>query len=913
MEKRLEVIALDVKDDDMLLGIVHDMLNNEASSLHWHVEKSSDQQQQWLRCTCESAYLPAQGWKLHISATVYSAQAVLRRVLPVLFASTTNFKIAASLQKLLFLNRGYGGNSQIGKFITVYPKDDDEAVRLAIALDKATEGLSGPNVPSDRVLHPGSLVHYRYGGIGNALKIQTQLGLILPAIQSPANGLVPDQRSVQYKMPDWVTDPFVAAGVAQEPLPAAHIIGKRYLIIATISASLSHIIQLAADMEQGRSCVIKGPGYAWLNNTTDTLCNEGLRHEADVLATLAPNPYIPTFFDLCEQDGNCYLVMEDLEGELLYNHINKINSLGKLLPLTKVVQWGKELATILATIHAQGFVYADLKPLNVIVGKDEHLRLIDFELAHRQEHSSFTGRGTRGYMSPQQCDDQPATTSDDVYSFGALLYFMVTQAEPSLSLHPLHLLERPLELLRPGIGSQLRDIIVRCLQDQPEQRYASMEELRLALEAAEAGVLSFTVPFGEEAMSALATSASCRELARGLLDTLCVEAQPASPQQGLVWTSHHQQSYGLKARDINTGNAGVVLALAELVEEFAEADAYSVLREGAQWLCSSSALGLQKLPGLYVGESGVGAALLRAGQVLHDEHLLASALQQGRLVASMPYASPDMLQGTAGRLRFHLLLWDETSDDAQLQAAIACGEQLLATVESVNGQGAFWTIPEGYDGLSGHVYLGYAHGAAGIADALLDLFEATLDERFLPLIQKVGRWLMKQVMRGVEDESIVSWPRTVGGAPTLPFWCHGGTGIGRFFLHAALCDALADALDMAVCAAMTMARSTRWAAPTQCHGLAGNIEFLLDLYQATQDRMYLSEALALGSLLATFATERDGHLVFPSEEPTIFTPDYTVGYAGVAMSFLRLSAPERLPHQLSRAGFRTHMLKRVTV
>ena len=100
------------------------------------------------------------------------------------------------------------------------------------------------------------------------------------------------------------------------------------------------------------------------------------------------------------------------------------------------------------------------------------------------------------------------------------------------------------------------------------------------------------------------------------------------------------------------------------------------------------------------------------------------------------------------------------------------------------------------------------------------------------------------------------------------------------------------------------ALGTRWAGPVQCHGLAGVIELLLDMYQATGQHSYLKDARAQAQLLESFAAERDGLLVWPSDSPGEFTPAYMLGYAGVAMCLLRLAAPERLPHQLSCAGFR---------
>lgn len=75
------------------------------------------------------------------------------------------------------------------------------------------------------------------------------------------------------------------------------------------------------------------------------------------------------------------------------------------------------------------------------------------------------------------------------------------------------------------------------------------------------------------------------------------------------------------------------------------------------------------------------------------------------------------------------------------------------------------------------------------------------------------------------------------------------------------------------------------------------------MFQGTGDAAYLHEAYSLARLLESFQVERDGALVWPSDEPTTVSPDYMVGYAGVAVCLLRLSAPERLPHLLSRAGF----------
>ncbi|HSP79552.1 MAG TPA: lanthionine synthetase LanC family protein, partial [Myxococcaceae bacterium] len=135
-------------------------------------------------------------------------------------------------------------------------------------------------------------------------------------------------------------------------------------------------------------------------------------------------------------------------------------------------------------------------------------------------------------------------------------------------------------------------------------------------------------------------------------------------------------------------------------------------------------------------------------------------------------------------------------------------------------------------------------------------------------------------------------------------WCYGAPGIGTFLLHAAKLGVVPEARELLEGAARATARVGRWAAPTQCHGLAGSLELLLDLYQETGGRAWLTEAGSLARLLETFAVESEEGLGFMSDMPELVTPDYMVGTAGVLACLLRLAEPEHRPRQLSRHGFR---------
>jgi hypothetical protein len=387
----------------------------------------------WIGVRRRGERLPGVGWKLHVSATPLSAGDVLARALPILLEAGAAFKVAASPAVVAALNEGEGGISQIGKFLTVYPRDEEQAVELAAALDEGTRGLRGPRVETDRELRPGSLVHYRYAAFTG--------GPQDPEPSAPTS------------------DPFVSAGIAevQEHRPIA----GRYVLVSTLHRSAGGSVHLAADMESGKACVLKRAGRDARTGPDGRDARDHLRHEASVLERLAPDPRFPAVRDLVEEAGDLYLVMEHLIGRTLGSEVT--GPCGT----ERTVDRGRQLASALSAVHGAGLVYRDLDPANVVVGEDGVVRLIDFELAC-DIGSTGEAAGTPGYCSPQQIAGAPATVADDVYGLGAVLDFLATGADPGA----------------PGtraLEHELERVIARALDENPDARYSSMEELDSAL------------------------------------------------------------------------------------------------------------------------------------------------------------------------------------------------------------------------------------------------------------------------------------------------------------------------------------------------------------------------------------------------------------------------------------------------
>jgi len=132
---------------------------------------------------------------------------VLARSLPLLLERNSAFKFASTIERVAELNTRHTPRGHSGKFITIYPETDAEAVLLAGELHDATVGLAGPRILSDLPYAPGSLVHYRYGAFVEQRRLSND-GFYSWIILDPMGNPVEDRRVGQYLPPSWAECPF---------------------------------------------------------------------------------------------------------------------------------------------------------------------------------------------------------------------------------------------------------------------------------------------------------------------------------------------------------------------------------------------------------------------------------------------------------------------------------------------------------------------------------------------------------------------------------------------------------------------------------------------------------------------------------------------------------------------------------
>jgi len=208
-----------------------------------------------------------------------------------------------------------------------------------------------------------------------------------------------------------------------------------------------------------------------------------------IAAARLDHPNIVTIHDVDEENGRLFIVMEYVEGEDLDLHLRRRGA----LPVRRAAQIALEVARALEHAHAAGVVHRDIKPGNILLGKQGKIKITDFGLAQdvgqREKNEDGSVLGTPFYVSPEQAQGLPADGRSDIYSLGVTLYQMLMGRRPFEGRSPDSVIRkhlgkpRPsLRLRRPALPSALEVVVHRMMAIKPDDRQKSARELRRDLE-----------------------------------------------------------------------------------------------------------------------------------------------------------------------------------------------------------------------------------------------------------------------------------------------------------------------------------------------------------------------------------------------------------------------------------------------
>lgn len=813
----------------------------------WQRHRAGD----WLAWRPADCQLPAQGWKIHVSACPDNAESVLDRVMGYCVPRGIPFKFVPSRYLLHTRNAKYADRAASGKFITVYPADDQRCGVIAAELDALLAGEPGPYILSDLRWGRGP-VHLRYGSFTRR-NCYDAGGELRPAVEDLEGRLVPDLRDPVFRIPEWVTPPaFLRPHLAARD--AMTVTGLPYTIERALHFSNGGGVYAGRDDRTGERVVLKeARPYAGLAaDGADAVTR--LKREQAALERLSGLACTPEVLDSFTLGGHHFLVLQYIEGSPLNTFFARRHPLIEAAPdagrLASYTAWALRIHRLVEeaveAVHGRGVVFNDLHLFNIMVSEDESsVVLLDFEAAAPADDNARQIVAHPGFVAPAGRRGFDV----DRYALACLrlaLFIPLTSLFAVDRAKAAHLAE-VVAARFPVEQAFLDEAVAEMLREPGGKRSESTTHSR----AAGSGMGAYLPaepadwPRSRDSMvNAILASASPEREDRFFPGDI---AQFATASGGL--------SFGY-------GTAGVLYALAE--------SGAGRCVPAEEWLLLRTKEPASGTPlGFYDGLAGLAWTLNRLGHEQRALELADLILSQSR--ESLP---PDLHGGAAG---LGLALDDlaaVSGEPALYDAALRCAELAAAAVS-------------GGPGLS---RAGLLYGGAGVALLFMRLYERTHDTALLDLAAEALRRDLARCRRTADGTLQVD-----EGWRTMPYLGAGSVGIGMV-LDDYLAHRADDAFEQARGEIVQAAQATFYAQPGLFRGAAGMV-------------LYLSRTTAPGpgtgpadvrrqmDALSWHAMAYRGQLAFPGEQMMRLSMDLATGTAGCLLALAAASGdrPARLP------------------
>lgn len=256
------------------------------------------------------------------------------------------------------------------------------------------------------------------------------------------------------------------------------VIDGKYEVLKQIGKGGMSKVYLAMDKRLNKQWAVKELRRRALDKENEVVV-QGLIAEANLMKKL-DHPALPRIVDIIEERDTIYIVMDYIEGETLQTILKQSGPQNQDL----VIQWAKQLCSVLDYLHTRtpAIIYRDMKPGNVMITPAGNVKLIDFGIAREykeQQTEDTISLGTKGYAAPEQFGGKGQTDArTDIYSLGVTLYHLLTGRNPAEPPYKIY----PIRYWNPSLSGGLEQVIEKCTQINPKDRYQNCAELMYALE-----------------------------------------------------------------------------------------------------------------------------------------------------------------------------------------------------------------------------------------------------------------------------------------------------------------------------------------------------------------------------------------------------------------------------------------------
>ncbi|MFF3755945.1 class III lanthionine synthetase LanKC [Streptomyces sp. NPDC002185] len=813
----------------------------------WTSHRTGD----WLALRPLEHTLPSQGWKIHVSACLDNAEAILATVRAYCLEQDLAFKFVPSRYLLHQRNAKYADRSASGKFITVYPADDERCGRVAADLAGLLEGRPGPYILSDLRWGEGP-VHLRYGSF-TLRHCYDEHGELRPAVEDGSGTLVPDRRDPVFHVPSWVTPPAflrphleARASVTVQDMP--------YDVEKALHFSNGGGVYEARDRRTGRRVVLKeGRPFAGLAaDGADAVTR--LHREREALERLSGLACTPEVLGSFTVGDHHFLALEFVEGKPLNTFFARRHPLMEADPsterLAEYTEWALRIHGLVeravAAVHARGIVFNDLHLFNIMVSEDESsVTLLDFEAAQPASQGGRQTVANPAFVAPADRRgfdvDRYALACLRIALFVPLTSLLAVDRGKAAHLAEIAAARFPLP---PGF---LDEAVREITRDPADGRSGGSSRAidRSRFLPVEPG----DWPGSRDSMvGAILASATPDREDRFFPGDI---AQFATAGGGMT---------------VGHGTAGVLHALHESGAPRCPEAEDRLLRHAKQ---PDSGTPL----GFYDGLAGVAWTLERLGHT-------AAALELASLVAEEDHEglAPDLFGGTAGVGLALDALATATGESGFHAAALRCAELTARPLRA----------PARPTGAAGTVRTGLLYGSAGRALLFVRLYERTRDTALLDLAAEALHDDLSRCVRGASGTLQVD-----EGWRTMPYLGAGSVGIGMviddYLLHRR-----DDVLDQARREIVRAAQATFYAQPGLFRGVAGMVLHLARTNAGGPGTTPEDVRRQVGCL-SWHAMSYQGRLAFPGEQMMRLSMDLSTGTAGVLLA-LSAALGDRTAH-----------------
>jgi tRNA A-37 threonylcarbamoyl transferase component Bud32 len=803
----------------------------------WQRLRSDD----WIEYGPPGLELPSQGWKIHASATTESAEEIVQAVWDYCVPRGIAFKFLRSQQLLFLRNAKYANRGASGKFITIYPANEEEFAQVLHDLGELLDGRPGPYILSDLRWGAGPLFA-RYGGFAERHCIGPD-GALAPAIEDAAGELVPDRRGATFYVPPWVTLPAcLAPHLASRN--SSSVDDLPFRIDRALHFSNGGGVYAGVERATDEKVVLKeARPYAGLALDGEDAVTR-LARERDMLRELAglDVPAVRDYFTVAEHH---FLVTEFVEGGSLNTHLvdRAPATWGEAsqAAISEYTAWALDvharLDRAVAAVHERGVVLNDIHPSNVLIRPDGRIALIDLETAWKEGEERRQTMADPGFMAPRSCRGQDI----DRYALACLRLFTFLPLTDLLTLDP-------------AKAQHLADEIAEIFPVPHEFLDQALETITAAQgseHAAAAGARQWP-PLEPDA----AGWHSARE---SMTQAILASATPGRDDRLFPGDIDQFDTGG--GLNIANGAAGVLYALA--------ATGAGRFPEHEEWLVQRAT---SPEPGTRVGllDGLHGIAYVLDYLDRREDALALLELCTAELEGKHEKLGADLSGGLAG-IGLNLAHFAAATADSSLWEATLRVADVVA-----NGLGDEESVGDVSGGA--RPYAGLTRGSSGPALFFLRLYERFGEESLLDLAATAIRQDLKRCVVREDSKTM----EVNEGWRTMPYLMNGSIGIGMV-----LDDYLAYREDEEFASAASSIRRAAdygfYIYPALYSGRAGML-----LYQARSrasgvpdlDRSIADHVRRL----AWHAMSYEGRLAFPGEKLLRLSMDLATGTAGVMLA-----------------------------